>query len=164
MAVTMLVVTMLVARLQRKSTSLHCSCALYSSLLLIFHLQGRLAFRALFSRKVLPQSFSPPQDNKQNADEKAEDASRFDLNSMMWGTCPSHQVVQNNTFLRSENHGEGLLTIELGHGKLKPHRTGFKPYKRCSVEAKQSKVVSAASSQGEEQCPKRIRLEGEAST
>lgn len=126
--------------------------------------EGRLAFRALFSRKVLPQSFSPPQDNKQNADEKAEDASRLDLNSMMWGTCPSHQVVQNNTFLRSENHGGGLLTIELGHGKLKPHRTGFKPYKRCSVEAKQSKVASAASSQGEEQCPKRIRLEGEAST
>ncbi|KAA8516230.1 hypothetical protein F0562_019409 [Nyssa sinensis] len=138
--------------------------------------EGRLAFQALFSREKLPQSFSPPQDLKnkghqntnsekdeQNADEKVEDGSHLDLNGKTWGTFSS-DGVENNVFLRGENTREvGLLTMGLGHGKLKGHQTGFKPYKRCSVEAQESRMAST-SSQGEEKGPKRIRLEGKAST
>ncbi|KAG6667214.1 protein LATE ELONGATED HYPOCOTYL-like isoform X1 [Carya illinoinensis] len=130
---------------------------------------GRLAFQALFSREVLPQSFLPPNDvnnkghqkdtiqqEKQTADEKDGNASLLDLNSETCGSCSSHQGGNNN--------GEdGLLTIGIGHGKLKVRRTVFKPYKRCSVEANENKVVNA-SSQGEEKGPKRIRLEGAART
>ncbi|XP_057469102.1 protein LATE ELONGATED HYPOCOTYL-like [Actinidia eriantha] len=140
--------------------------------------EGRLAFRALFSRQVLPQSFSPPHDlkNKEyqktnvemdrppDTNEKAEDAMQLDLNFKIWGACSSHQLVEKSKFLRGENDGEGLLRMELGYGRLKPCRTGFKPYKRCSVEAKEESNVATASNQGEEKCPKRIRLEGEAST
>lgn len=140
--------------------------------------EGRLAFRALFSRQVLPQSFSPPQDpkcngyqknnenDKENTNEKAEDGSQLDLNSKAWGTSSIHYPAENksNVLLSGQKDGEeGLLRMELGLGKLKHCRTGFKPYKRCSVEAKESKVASG-SNQGEEKCPKRIRLEGEAST
>ena len=58
---------------------------------------------------------------------------------------------------------EGLLTIGLEYAKLMARRTGFKPYKRCSVEAKENRVMNT-DGQGEEKGPKRIRLEGEAST
>ncbi|KAI8572968.1 hypothetical protein RHMOL_Rhmol01G0242500 [Rhododendron molle] len=132
--------------------------------------EGRLAFRALFSRQILPQSFSPPQDTEnnwyqmnekdmQNTDEKAEDA------SPLRGTCSIHHPAENssNALLRGQKDGEeGWLRMDLGLGKLKHCRTGFKPYKRCSVEAKESKVASVCS-QGEQKAPKRLRLEGEAS-
>ncbi|XP_027337706.1 protein LHY-like isoform X2 [Abrus precatorius] len=126
--------------------------------------EGRLAFQALFSREVLPQSFSPPhdlknadhqveniKDNKQNIDE--------DLDSKK---CSSNyeEVQKNSPFV--ENNEEGLLTIGLGQGKLKTRRTGFKPYKRCSVEANENRVGTTGN-QGEEKGCKRIRLEGEAS-
>lgn len=48
---------------------------------------------------------------------------------------------------------------ELSHLKLKSRRTGFKPYKRCSVEAKENRVP-ASDMVG----TKRIRLDSEAST
>lgn len=48
---------------------------------------------------------------------------------------------------------------ELSHLKLKSRRTGFKPYKRCSVEAKENRVPAS-----DEVGTKRIRLEREAST
>ncbi|XP_037496229.1 protein LHY isoform X1 [Jatropha curcas] len=138
---------------------------------------GRLAFQALFSREVLPQSFSPPHDqqneahqkddveeDKQNRDEIDRNATLLNLNSMTWGSCMSNLEVGKNTLTKCENNGkEGLLTIGLGNGGLKARRTGFKPYKRCSMEAKESRAITA-SSQGEEKCPKRIRVEGEAST
>lgn len=95
----------------------------------------------------------------QNTDEKAEDA------SPLWGTCSIHHPAENssNALLRGQKDGEeGWLRMGLGLGKLKHYRTGFKPYKRCSVEAMESKVASV-SSQGEEKGPKRLRLEGEAS-
>ncbi|XP_017979100.1 PREDICTED: protein LHY isoform X6 [Theobroma cacao] len=139
--------------------------------------QGRLAFQALFSREVLPQSFSPPhdgknkgqqkdnvEDDKQNSDEKDGATSALDLNSQTVRSCSYRQGVEKNGLSRGEDIvGEGLLTIGLEHAKLKARRTGFKPYKRCSVEAKENKVMNAGS-QGEEKGPKRIRLEGEAST
>ncbi|TKY61184.1 LHY protein [Spatholobus suberectus] len=131
---------------------------------------GRLAFQALFSREVLPQSFSPPhdlinkdhqmdsiKDNKQNIDYKDEDLDSKKCDSNCDG------VQKNLPFVKNNNEEEGLLTIGLGQGKLKTRRTGFKPYKRCSVEAKESRIGMACN-QGEEKGPKRIRLEGEAST
>lgn len=132
--------------------------------------EGRLAFQALFSRERLPQSFSPPHDLKnkvhqtdniredgQNVNEKDGTASMLDLNSQEGVPCSSQQ---GNSKLGYSN--KGLLTIGLEHGKLKACRTGFKPYKRCSVEAKENMVANTIS-QGEEKGPKRIRLEGEAS-
>lgn len=53
---------------------------------------------------------------------------------------------------------KGSLTSEVNHGKLKARRTGFKPYKRCSMEAKESRATA-----GDEAGNKRIRLEGKAS-
>ncbi|KAL1541214.1 CCA tRNA nucleotidyltransferase, mitochondrial [Salvia divinorum] len=57
---------------------------------------------------------------------------------------------------------EAAVYTGLGHGKLKARRTGFKPYKRCSVEAKECGV--SGNCHDEEKCPKRLRVEGEAST
>ncbi|CAJ1950573.1 unnamed protein product [Sphenostylis stenocarpa] len=129
--------------------------------------EGRLAFQALFSREVLPQSFSPPHalknkdhqmniinDNKQNIYDKNEDLDSKKCSS----NCKA--MPKNPPFVEENN--EGLLTIGLGQGKLKTRRTGFKPYKRCSVEAKENRV--GATNQGEEKGCKRIRLEGETST
>ncbi|KAE9598065.1 putative transcription factor MYB-HB-like family [Lupinus albus] len=113
--------------------------------------EGRLAFQALFSRQVLPQSFSPPQDIHYKNEEDLESKKCSSNSKPMQKSLSS---VENNT----NSSEEGLLTIGLGHGRLKTRRTGFKPYKRCSVEANENKVGN----QGEEKCPKRIRIEGEA--
>ncbi|CAA0831399.1 Protein LHY [Striga hermonthica] len=110
--------------------------------------EGRLAFQALFSREVLPQSFSPPQDDvknkgnkmlsiKENA-EKDENRLQLDLN----GTCPHKQEGDNNVSLINGNK-EGTLTIGHGQVKLKARRNGFKPYKRCSMEAKDIPVTTS---------------------
>ncbi|KAK4488709.1 hypothetical protein RD792_004488 [Penstemon davidsonii] len=121
--------------------------------------EGRLAFQALFTREVLPQSFSPPHDllkmgiinigkDKFSAGKK-DDGLGLDLNASL--------TVKNK-------EEEGLLNyIGLGNAaKLKARRsTGFKPYKRCSVDAKESKVSANCD---EEKGPKRLRLEGQAST
>ncbi|KAK7354874.1 hypothetical protein VNO80_20426 [Phaseolus coccineus] len=127
---------------------------------------GRLAFQALFSREVLPQSFSPPHalinaDNQlhsiKNADYKDEDLETKKCS-------PNCDVLQKSLLFVKDNHEEeGFLTIGLGQGKLKSRRTGFKPYKRCSVEAKEN-MIGTACNQGEEKGPKRIRLNEEAST
>ncbi|KAL2345965.1 hypothetical protein Fmac_007250 [Flemingia macrophylla] len=134
--------------------------------------EGRLAFQALFSREVLPQSFSPPydlinqnhqierdcnKDNKQNTCYKDEDLESKKCSSNCDG------VQKNLPFVKDSCEEEGLLTIGLGQGKLKTRRTGFKPYKRCSVEATEN-MIGTACKQGEEKGPKRIRLNGEAST
>lgn len=136
--------------------------------------QGRLAFRALFSRNVLPQSFSPPRDmknkgqqkdhvegNEQNDEDLDKDVSTLDLNSNMHILCSFHRGSERSGVV--DDGEEGLLTIGLGQGRLRTRRTGFKPYKRCSVEAKESRLPNVGSSQSEEQGPKRIRLEGEPS-
>ncbi|MBA0788821.1 hypothetical protein Gotri_006694 [Gossypium trilobum] len=141
-------------------------------------IQGRLAFQALFSREVLPQSFSPPHDgknkglqkenvgaDKQNPVEKDRETSTLDLNRKMLDSRSDSQEVEKNALSKDEknNAEDGLLRIGLGHAKLKASRTGFKPYKRCSVEAKENRLMNTGS-QGEERGPKRVRLEGEAST
>ncbi|XP_020211113.1 protein LHY isoform X1 [Cajanus cajan] len=134
--------------------------------------EGRLAFQALFSREVLPQSFSPPydlinqdhqidrnsfKDNKQNTDYKDEDLESKKCSSNCDG------VQKNLPLVKDNSEEEGLLSIGLGQGRLKTRRTGFKPYKRCSVEAKEN-MIGTACNQGEEKGPKRIRLNEEAST
>ncbi|GMI66716.1 LATE ELONGATED HYPOCOTYL, LATE ELONGATED HYPOCOTYL 1 [Hibiscus trionum] len=138
---------------------------------------GRLAFQALFSREVLPQSFSPPHEgknkeqqkenvgeDKQNADENSGETSTLHLTSQASRSCSDHREAENNALSKAKNIvEESLLTIGLGHERLKGRRTGFRPYKRCCVEAKESRVMNTGS-QGEEKDPKRICLEGEAST
>lgn len=147
-----------------------------------------MAFQALFSREVLPQSFSPPHDLKNKchlknpieegkktgakiedasnlAGEKHEDASNLDLDKKIWVPSPNNnQEEEDSTLMRGNNdQEEGLLTIGLGYGKLKARLTGFKPYKRCSMEAKESRMTNSGG-QGEEKVLKRMRIEGEAST
>ncbi|KAG9455444.1 hypothetical protein H6P81_008348 [Aristolochia fimbriata] len=142
--------------------------------------EGRLAFQALFTREVLPQSFSPPQDLRNNegpnnfekekklksSDEDEEDKLELELNSTNHSL--SHDdlpVAQLDESSRSHNiaQKEVLMNELVGQGKLKARRTGFKPYKRCSVEAKESKVMNSCG-HAEGKDAKRIRLEGEAST
>ncbi|XP_062091275.1 protein LATE ELONGATED HYPOCOTYL-like isoform X2 [Humulus lupulus] len=133
---------------------------------------GRLAFQALFSREVLPQSFSPPPDlkNQENQngcmeekqkEDKDGGGSLLDLNSKTCGSCSNHlELEKSGSPIDEENLDESSLTIGLGQGKLKARKTGFKPYKRCSVEAKENRVGNT-SSQVEERGTKRLRLEGE---
>lgn len=117
----------------------------------------------------MPQSFSPPHDiknkgkkNSNKESEKDENGLQLDLNGKTWGTCSKKNGMEDNASLIGENKEEGLLNMGLGHGKLKARRTGFKPYKRCSMEAKECRV--SANSQDEEKGPKRLRMGGEAST
>lgn len=72
-------------------------------------------------------------------------------------------VEKNLSFVEKHDEEETLLTIGLGQTKLRSSRTGFKPYKRCSMEAKEIRG-GITSNQGEEKGAKKIRLEAEAST
>nr|A0A0G3VTN5.1 RecName: Full=Protein LATE ELONGATED HYPOCOTYL; Short=PhLHY [Petunia x hybrida]AKL88450.1 late elongated hypocotyl [Petunia x hybrida] len=139
--------------------------------------EGRMAFQALFSREVLPQSFSRSNYLKtkgnidfekfqQKPDEQGPSGSQLDLNDQASNICSSHQAVEENVqFLLGNKEGAEKCqpTMELGEIRLKARRTGFKPYKRCSLEAKDSRVANS-SCQDEEKSCKRLRLEGEAST
>ncbi|KAL8231378.1 hypothetical protein R6Q57_001156 [Mikania cordata] len=125
--------------------------------------EGRLAFQALFSREVLPQSFS---DNHKIAGKDQHNIvknSDLDLNQMTQE--PGESNSNGFSVLRGE---AGVLRMGLGSVRLNVHHTGFKPYKRCSVEAKEnSKIMSATSaggSQNDEKGPKRMCFETEAST
>lgn len=127
--------------------------------------EGRIAFRALFSREVLPQSFSPRHDHDLNSKGKKnsekgnlkgeQNGLQLDLNhKSSVVTCP----IQYASF-GGGNNNENYM--------LKARHTGFKPYKRCSVEAKESRIgASTSGCQDEEKGPKRIRLGlgGETST
>ncbi|KAH6767308.1 hypothetical protein C2S52_018291 [Perilla frutescens var. hirtella] len=134
--------------------------------------EGRLAFDALFSREVLPQSFSPPPDTankgKKNCNKESEkdlNGLQLDLNENTWVSCSQEKGEEDTTTsLIGENKEEEALNtgLGIGYGKLKARRTGFKPYKRCSMEAKECRV--SGNSHDEEKCPKRLRVEGEAST
>ncbi|KAK4743513.1 hypothetical protein SAY87_001514 [Trapa incisa] len=136
--------------------------------------EGRLAFQALFSRNVLPQSFSPPRDAKemgpgegtvkdgeQNAGAEGREVPAAAKINSKPQPCPAHQDSEEKS--QSYGHEDGLLAIGLGNGKLRNRRTGFKPYKRCSVEAKEMRMATGGG-QDEEKGLKRIRLEGDSST
>ncbi|KAI3777073.1 hypothetical protein L1987_46867 [Smallanthus sonchifolius] len=84
-------------------------------------------------------------------DEQNKNKNReLDLNRM------SQEAV---VVLRGE---EGVLRMGLGSVKVNVHHTGFRPYKRCSIEAKESsKIASAAASTGnqnDQKGPKRMCL------
>ncbi|KAJ6805754.1 protein LHY-like isoform X1 [Iris pallida] len=139
-----------------------CSCSLNESWKEVSE-EGRIAFQALFTRQVLPQSFSPPhlKDSvvKTGEDEDEEAVTELPVNLNMMA-CPSEPISLSHVHRHGGGTvGKGGFTSENSCGKLKVRRTGFKPYKRCSVEAKESRSPT-----GEEECGnKRIRLEGESS-
>ncbi|GJN39623.1 hypothetical protein PR202_gb28754 [Eleusine coracana subsp. coracana] len=115
--------------------------------------EGRLAFDALFSREKLPQSFSPPQAEESKEVSKEEDevtTVTVDLNKK--ATAIDHD-------LDTMDESRASSPNELSQLKLKSRRTGFKPYKRCSMEAKDDRVPA-----NDDVGTKRIRLESEAST
>ncbi|CAN6480543.1 unnamed protein product [Victoria cruziana] len=109
--------------------------------------EGRLAFQALFSREVLPQSFSPKDDLQDKGQNKIK-------NEATSQDCEKKMQSWGNSMI------EGDKTILIG-GKSKNRRTGFKPYKRCSMEAKEGIMVGDGII-GSEKGLKRIRVEGEA--
>ncbi|KAK9054069.1 hypothetical protein SSX86_025145 [Deinandra increscens subsp. villosa] len=117
--------------------------------------EGRIAFQALFSREVLPQSFSDTRTVAEKYQDNINKNCELDLNRMI------QEPGESNGFavLRGD---EGVLRMGLGSVKLNVHHTGFRPYKRCSIEAKDSnKIMSAASTgtQNDEKCPKRMCFE-----
>lgn len=113
------------------------------------YFQGRIAFQALFARERLPQSFSPPQ--------VAENVNGKQSNTSM-PLAPNFKVQDS-----CDADQERVVMIGVGPGKsLKTRQTGFKPYKRCSMELKESQVGNTNNQSDEKAC-KRLRLEGEAS-
>ncbi|KAH9606717.1 hypothetical protein KSS87_003781 [Heliosperma pusillum] len=129
--------------------------------------EGRLAFQALFSKGRLPQSFSPPpdkepkitdgvDDQRQNATQSNNEASLslLDLNSHAWECMSSNQGKEEMASISQDNTG-------FSQGKLTSNRTGFKPYKRCSVEARESRTLNSTNPE-QGNCSKRLRLEGNA--
>lgn len=108
-------------------------------------IQGRLAFQALFSREVLPQSFSDTR--RRNI---LVNNNQLDLNQ---------EAGESNNGFAHLQQAVGLPSV-----KLNFHHTGFKPYKRCSIDAKENTKTTASSSStgnqnGDHKAPKRMRLE-----
>ncbi|XP_023644401.1 protein LHY isoform X2 [Capsella rubella] len=111
--------------------------------------EGRMAFQALFARERLPQSFSPPL--------VAENVNGKQIGTSM--PLALNFKVQDSR----DADQERVVMIGVGPGKsLKTRQTGFKPYKRCSMELKESQ--GDTNNQSDEKVCKRLRLEGEAST
>ncbi|XP_073310759.1 protein LATE ELONGATED HYPOCOTYL-like isoform X2 [Primulina huaijiensis] len=98
--------------------------------------EGRLAFQALFSREILPQSFSHDLNFKRKKNSDMENTGRLQFNLNDQNRLPDME--------------EESMT--------KVCRTGFKPYKRCSVEAKDTRM--STNCKDEEKCPKRFRVGG----
>uniref|UniRef100_A0A0D9X4L6 Uncharacterized protein n=1 Tax=Leersia perrieri TaxID=77586 RepID=A0A0D9X4L6_9ORYZ len=116
--------------------------------------EGRLAFDALFSRERLPQSFSPPQaeESKEISKEEEDEVTTVTVDLNKNATIIDHE-------LDTVDDPRAFFPNELSNLKLKSRRTGFKPYKRCSVEAKENRVPAS-----DEVGTKRIRLDSETST
>ncbi|KFK37450.1 protein late elongated hypocotyl [Arabis alpina] len=122
--------------------------------------EGRIAFRALFSREVLPQSFAYQIENREEQQHQCRYPMELDLN------CTAELTpVDDDDPHQEEKQNTGFLEIGLGASKLSKGRTGFKPYKRCSMEAKESRIINTNPIIHVEQQrdPKRIRLEKQAS-
>ncbi|KAM0039745.1 putative transcription factor MYB-HB-like family [Helianthus debilis subsp. tardiflorus] len=83
------------------------------------------------------------------------DRQRINKNSELDLNRTSQEPGESNGFVGEE----GVLRMGLGSVKVNTHHMGFRPYKRCSVEAKEScKMVT-----GDEKSPKRMCLGIEAS-
>ncbi|CAL9071231.1 unnamed protein product [Musa textilis] len=118
---------------------------------------GRLAFQELFKREVLPQSFPPPRDEAAATTMKKGGTSKLlvDLNKSICSATDFNHLLHGHTKKEACIRSKDSMT----HGKLKVHQTGFKPYKRCSVEAKENRAAAE-----EDNGKKKMRLQGEAST
>ncbi|KAF7096024.1 hypothetical protein CFC21_098040 [Triticum aestivum] len=116
--------------------------------------EGRMAFDKLFSRGKLPQSFSPPQAEGLKVVPRGEqdEATTVTVDLNKSAAVMDHEL---DTLVGPR----ATFPIELSHLNMKSRRTGFKPYKRCSVEAKENRVPAA-----DEVGTKRIRLDSEPST
>lgn len=119
-----------------------------------FFCQGRMAFDKLFSRGKLPQSFSPPQAEGLKVVPRGE---QDEATTVTVDLNKSAAVMDRE--LDTLVGPRATFPIELSHLNMKSRRTGFKPYKRCSVEAKENRVPAA-----DEVGTKRIRLDSEPST
>ncbi|XP_010518363.1 PREDICTED: protein CCA1-like isoform X1 [Camelina sativa] len=119
--------------------------------------EGRIAFQALFSREVLPQSFTYREEHREEEQQQHRYPMALDLNFAAQLTPVDDQEEKRNT---------GFLGIGLGASKLISRgRTGFKPYKRCSMEAKEGRIHNTNPIiHVEQKDPKRIRLDTQALT
>ncbi|XP_076953934.1 protein LATE ELONGATED HYPOCOTYL-like [Bidens hawaiensis] len=107
--------------------------------------RARLAFQALFSRQVLPQSYS---DNPTAAEKDQQSTNKnigFDLNRT--SQKPGESNSNGFVVLRGEN----------------VRHTGFRPYKKCSIEAKVSGKIVSAGNHNDEKGSKRMCLGTDAS-
>ncbi|WOL13243.1 hypothetical protein Cni_G22012 [Canna indica] len=115
--------------------------------------EGRLAFQELFKREVLPQSFSRSVSEEASTITKEGEASKLavDLN---WNVCSA----TNPTHLQGDAPEETCArsNSSILHGRFEVRGSGFKPYKRCSIEAKENRTAKT-----EETVNKRIRLQQE---
>lgn len=114
-----------------------------------------MAFDKLFSRGKLPQSFSPPQAEGLKVVPRGEqdEATTVTVDLNKSAAVMDHEL---DTLVGPR---AATFPIELSHLNMKSRRTGFKPYKRCSVEAKENRVPAS-----DEVGTKRIRLDSEPST
>ncbi|CAF1948738.1 unnamed protein product [Brassica napus] len=96
-----------------------------------------IAFQALFARERLPQSFSPPQ-----VAENQKKRKQSDTTSIIMPLAPPPPPPNLNKIQDSCNADqESAVDEPPGSKSLKLRETGFKPYKRCSMEAaKESQV------------------------
>ncbi|CAM8911099.1 unnamed protein product [Rhodiola kirilowii] len=130
--------------------------------------EGRVAFRALFSRQVLPQKFPPSQDQinsdtHSNNDQGVElklggFAPPVDLSSNVFESCCNDQEDKINGKPRPE-YERKELQHSICLGNTGTYSAGFKPYKRSSFEIDDISVPNSCS-QGKEKRPKMICLEG----
>ncbi|KAL9254419.1 LHY-like protein [Drosera capensis] len=138
--------------------------------------EGRVAFQALFLREVLPQSFSSPHDlnkkegskmgNEENSQSKQDETNNtllLRLSSKSEELYSNDGAKEMHQPVAEDNEKEDLLTLGLAPSKLKAQRTGFRPYKRCSTEARGNTLASTGC-QDLKNGSKRLRLEGEASS
>ncbi|XP_047334601.1 protein LATE ELONGATED HYPOCOTYL-like [Impatiens glandulifera] len=149
--------------------------------------EGRMAFRALFSREVLPQSFSPtsglrktPENDERTNSRDEEKVVELELVSgggsrMMTTTRSSHEHEHEHEHVHEQEEEElrewlpnlnlGLVNNNKNNSNVNARRTGFKPYKRCSAEANvvmnssNRVLMNSSNVQCEDKGPKRIRLE-----
>ncbi|RWV78343.1 hypothetical protein GW17_00060703 [Ensete ventricosum] len=128
-----------------------------------WHHHGQLAYEAPLKRD-LPRSSSP----LHAKDAQTKVRSDRDSSMLPADLCENAgletdllhpRCLKKEETSQEINDSTGLssVTNDFRHGNSTSSRTGFKPYKRCSVEAKESKTVSR-----EETGNKKIRLPEEA--
>ncbi|KAJ8477576.1 hypothetical protein OPV22_021303 [Ensete ventricosum] len=118
--------------------------------------EGRIAFQALFKREVLPQSFSHPDTEAAATVMYKEETTKLPIDFNK-NVHPTTDLDRHHDDAKEEMCM--LSNDSIIQGKFKIRRTGFRPYKRCSVEARENRAAAV-----EEAGSKRIRLQGEAST